>query len=752
MKRNGHIDLLLSIGELDWVFKGGDIETLLQNIVRIVAKHMKADVCSVYFYDDAAGELILRANVGLTSDVIGKLRMKIGEGIAGASLAKGEPICTEDGFAHPDFKYFKGSNEELFKSFLAVPIMKGTSRIGVLMLQRKKKTPFHQNDILALRVITSQLASVIENAKLILSLQKHEKEPSPPAFDTAFLKGKSAARGYAYAKVAVINAERRFRSLENVTFSRHYTLSDYTEALALTERQMEALQKQAEILVSDAASMIFTSHLLILKDRSFQESVTGLIKKGKNAPEAVVAAGKKYIDIFSSSKNEYLREKTQDIEDIVTRIVSNIVKNEFKLPGLKGRIVIADEMYPSDILRLSSEQVKGVVLTGGGVTSHVAILARSLQIPMIIVNEKGLLTLSSETKLLIDAEIGNIYVHPDKTIVAEFKDRLEQPNTGKPTQAMEPATFTKDHIRVKLLSNVNLLKDIELLRHLSTDGIGLYRSEFPFIIRKSFPTEEEQYFVYRKLVEGMKGKEVTFRTLDIGGDKVLSYYQATKKENPFLGMRSIRFSLKHRQVFADQVRAILRAGDGAELSIMFPMIFSVEEFNEARSVVTTCIDALVAEGKAHNSHPRIGMMVEIPGVIDLIEEFAQVSDFFSIGTNDLVQYMLAVDRTNEEVADYYIPHHPAVLRAIKKVVDGAAKHHREVVVCGDMAQSPLYIPFLIGAGVRSLSMNPAYLADNQRFIMTIDANSAKKNTELVLRSGSIRENAELLGILKTTAK
>ena len=319
----------------------------------------------------------------------------------------------------------------------------------------------------------------------------------------------------------------------------------------------------------------------------------------------------------------------------------------------------------------------------------------------------------------------------------EFKDCIDGQLLVKAPPVMTRFTETKDGVRIKLMANVNLLKDMEVLRQLSCDGIGLYRSEFPFIIRRNFPTEEEQFFVYRKLVEGAPTRDITFRTLDIGGDKIPTYWEPAKKENSFLGLRSIRFSLKHRDIFIQQIRAILRAGADCDLKIMFPMIFSLEEFLEARGVVMECVAELDKSGGAFNSHPKIGMMVEVPAVVEIIDEFAQIADFFSIGTNDLVQYMLAVDRTNEEVARYYIPHHPAVLRAIKRVADAAKAGAKDLSVCGDMVNNARYLKFLIGCGIRTLSMNPIYLAENQKIISGIDVASAEALTIRLLAKGDI---------------
>jgi len=738
-----YLNLFLDIGQLDWVLKGSsNIEHLLDKIVVMVAKYMRADVCSIYIHDEVKGKLVLRANTGLQPHAVGKISLKPGEGIVGAVFEQNEPVCISDGFTHPRFRYFKGTGEELYKSFLAVPIVSVEKPVGVLTLQRQENNRFEDSDIKALQIVASQLATVFENIRMIISLQRTAPgeltRGKKERLEQVFLKGKAASRGYAYAKAVLAVGAERFQEIAAQTFEEKYDLGALQKAVRKTENELTSLQKAVENKLSDAASMIFNAHLLILKDKSFIAAMTAPVQKGKNAPEAVIAAGQKYINLLSASPSPYIREKVHDIEDLVTRIIKNLAGKEAKLPPVRRRIAVTADLYPSDLLKLSSEGVKGIVLLSGGVTSHVSILARSLQIPMVIVNNPVAGNISDGDHILIDGEIGNIYVNPAKDVVKEFKDRIDEQTAGSAPPVMKQITQTKDGVRIKLKANINLLKDLELLRQLPCDGIGLYRSEFPFIIRKNFPTEEEQFFVYRKLVEGAPSGDITFRTLDIGGDKMPTYWEPENKENPFLGLRSIRFSLKHQDIFTQQIRAVLRAGAESELKIMFPMIFSLDEFLQARDIVLECIQSLEKAGGAVNSHPEIGMMVEVPAVIEIIEEFAQVVDFFSIGTNDLVQYMLAVDRTNEDVAEYYIPHHPAVLRAIKRIVDAANAAGKEVSICGDMAQKSGYLQFLIGCGLRTLSINPVYLAEIQEIIGGIEVAQAEALTRRLLASGDIK--------------
>ena len=735
-----HLNLLLEIGQLDWVFKdSATIEKLLKKIVDKIADRMKADVCSIFIYDDVKNELVLQANTGLKKRAIGKIRLKCGEGIAGCVFETSEPVMLNDGFTHPNFRYFRGSGEERFKSFLSVPILGGTGPLGVMTIQRKTDNPFEDNDLKTLQVVASQLATVLENIKIIRLLQHGTSAEAVriprKRLDSVFLKGKPASRGYAYGKTVLAPGVERFQELSRKSFDRKYKMADLQNALKKTEAELETLQKDVEAKLSDAASMIFTAHLLILKDQSFLSAMTTLVQKKKNAPNAVITVAQKYIARFQASTEPYIREKAHDIEDLATRIIRNLAGKEAKLPLMRNRIVIAHDLYPSDLLKLSAEGVKGIVLLSGGVASHVAILARSLQIPMVIVNDPQTGNISDGDSVLIDAEMGNIFINPAKVIMQEFRDKIDEAAAVKAQPStMKPVTETKDGVRIQLMANINLIKDLDILSNLSCDGIGLYRSEFPFIIRKNFPTEEEQYFIYKKLADGAPEGAITFRTLDIGGDKTPSYLETA---NSFLGLRSIRFSLKNKDIFIQQIRAILRAGAQCDLKIMFPLVCSIEEFLQARGIVLECIESLAESDTPFHDHPQIGMMVEVPAVIEIIEEFSRIVDFFSIGTNDLIQYMLAVDRTDEAVGEYYIPHHPAVLRAIKRVADAGIAFGKEVSVCGDMANKKEYLKFIIGCGIRKVSMNAIYLAENQKAIADIDSDEARDLTMRLLSAGNI---------------
>lgn len=729
-----HLRLLCDIGELNWIFSDSQsTKAFLQRIVIIVANHMQAEVCSIYLYDDGREELVLKATRGLSPESVEKVRLKLGEGLVGLAVQELRPVCEPIASVNPHFKFFPGILEEQFESFLAVPILRGRTRIGALTVQRRKEHTFGDQDVLALRAVSSQLANIIENAQLLMTLQGQQRVEPDGMADVKFLRGKVASEGFACAEAVVVDKERFLGQLLQLDVDRQYTLADFHRAVAVTERQVRDVQRRLEERFAEDVSLIFASHLLMLRDKTFLGAMVDLIEAGDSPPAAVLKTAKHYIDMFAQNENAYVREKAQDLKDLTLRLLWNLTSGQEARSLWRDRIVIARDLFPSDLLQMSSEGVSGLVVTSGGTTSHIAILARSLRIPLVIVDAPQLLALPEKTRILLDADRGNVFVDPAPKLVADFEATMRARRSLESDQgSMQPVSLTRDGCRIRLLANINLLSDVKIARDLAAEGIGLYRTELPFIVRSAFPSEDEQFGVYRKLVEGMPGRPVTFRTLDIGGDKTPAYLQSPVERNPALGFRSIRFCLEHREVFIPQIRAILRACAGADARVMFPMISSLEEFQEARQVLHACIAALQAEKLPHNHSPKIGMMVELPAVVELIDAFAREADFFAIGTNDLIQHTLAVDRTNERVARFYVPHHPSVLRAIKRVVDAARHHGRDVSVCGDMAHEERYLPFFLGIGVRALSVDPAYLPRVQRAIGRLTREGAEALAQQVL--------------------
>jgi len=747
MKRD-HAKLICDIGELSGLFQDApSMEAFLQKIVELIADHMASDVCSIYLFYEDQNELILKATKGLNPSSVNNVRMKLGEGLTGKSLYEMRPICEGKVRDNPGFRFFPGIGEERFESFLVVPILRGHIRIGAIVIQSEKKDCFNSDDVYVFRAITSQLANTIETAKLLMTLDEAKKTAAPVkrAQDIKFVKGRVGCEGVSYAPVFVIREEFTQLKRFSTDFSRAFTLDEFYSAVEITEKQLTDLQSQIESTLYDVASLIFTAQTLMLKDKTFIQAIVAMIEKGANPPEAIIQIVEGYVRKLSLIDDAYLREKIHDIKDVARRILENLVGSKENHHDYHGKIIIALELLPSDTIKLYSQGVKGIIVLSGGVTSHLSILSRSLNIPLVIADEPGLMTLIDDTQVLLDAVMGQIHVKPVQELVAKILEREElHENIDSLKALVRKDPSTQDGTRVHLWANINLLGDLKAANEFDAQGVGLYRTEFPFLMRSDFPTEEEQYQIYLRLLQGMKGKEVTFRTLDIGGDKVLSYYNNEKEENPFLGLRSIRFSLQHKEIFAQQIRAILRAGHGYAIRIMFPMVSSIDEFRQAQNVVDECKKELAAESQAFHKSPELGVMIELPAVLEIIEELAAEADFFSVGTNDLIQYILAVDRTNEKVADLYVPHHPAVLRALKKVAAAGDRYKKKVCICGDMAHDPKYLAFFVGIGIRHLSVDPRYLPQIHERLARTTLREAQDLSAKLLKSRTIAETTQLI--------
>lgn len=772
MEKKDHLKLLCDAGEMFALLSGVlDTEKILQRCVLLVAKHLKADVCSIYLLHNMGRELVLQATTGLNPDSVGVVRMRVGEGLVGKAMERMEMILEDHASLNPDFKYFPSANEEAFECFLAIPILRGRQGIGVLVVQRRANRNFLSDEAMVLRSIASQLAVLIENARMLLTLKEGESARERFSNITSrmasadlprIVSARVASRGVAVGKAMVASRNpllELLRGDQEITDGQQLGIDELEVAIERTISQIEALEQQISRRLPEAVTLIFDAHIMILKDKGFSVRMRELTRQGSSALSAVVTVARKYINLFGSSSNEYLQEKVADVEDIAIRLIENLLKAETGGSGNhENRILIARDLLPSDAVRFAMTGVAGIILTGGGIASHAAILARSLAIPMLITDDLTLLSIASEPTILMDAEVGNIYFNPDPKVEEQFY--RSHAAKSSPDQTPQKLTLTSDSLPISLMVNINLLSELDSAIMLNAPGVGLYRSEFPFLVRNNFPSEAEQIRVYDILFSKMAGREVTVRTLDVGGDKMLSYFENSGEANPELGLRSIRFAFRYPDIMEQQIRAILIAASDAEpevdLRIMFPMISSLDEFIRAKDVVTSCYDKLKREPSAAGAQsmdeksrkmvkmPKIGMMIELPSVVEIIDALAAEADFFSIGTNDFVQYMLAADRTNDRVAEYYAPHHPGVLRALNRIAKAVIAAGKDLSVCGEMAKEEHFIPFFLGIGIRKLSVNQHFLFTAQKCINSWTIPDAVEYAQSLLAEDSVKGVVRLM--------
>ncbi|MBN2341169.1 MAG: phosphoenolpyruvate--protein phosphotransferase [Deltaproteobacteria bacterium] len=745
-----HFQLLCDIGELAHLLADtADIGMFLEQTVDLVARHLHADVCSIYLYNEKEDALVLKATQGLNVNAVDVVKLKVGEGLVGISFEAYAVINDGNAQDNPNFKYFAEADEDKFHSFICVPIRRGDEKIGAMVVQHGERNWFDDDDVRALKAAASQLAGSLENVRLLMAVSQSDTSGSNGALqetrvslDGRLINGTSAAAGYAFGKSLVMKKSRSVLLRRKSNGGKRHTKADFEQALERTIKELQLLQEGFAKRLPESASLIFTAHFMMLKDKSFSGEMARLIDTGIDPVEAVKTVASEYIALFMESPHAYMQEKALDVEDLALRILSNML-DEATTEIRPKRVFIASELFPSDVLKLASGEVLGIVLVGGGIASHVAILCRSLQIPLVIADEPALLELPPRTPVLLDANVGNIYVNPGQETISLFEQQQEaHKSAGAKAAWMSEHTETADGTAVTLLANINLLSEVSLAQKLKSEGIGLYRTEFPFLIRTTFPSEAEQYVIYKRLFDSMPDKTVTIRTLDAGGDKALAYSNVQTEVNPELGLRSIRFLLRHRDVFENQIRAILRAATGhPDAQMMFPLISSLDELREAKQMVEHCKEALRKEDVEFHGDMKIGMMIELPAVLGILDLFAAEVDFFSVGTNDFVQYMLAADRTSKLVSEYYAMHHPSVLRGLAHIATSAKSAGIPVSICGEMAREPRFLPFLLGIGIRKLSIDPQFLPVVQQQISKLTIEDANAFAARLLKVGSLQETS-----------
>ena len=548
-----------------------------------------------------------------------------------------------------------------------------------------------------------------------------------------------ASKGIAAGKVFLVKTpDLRAERKEIPEIEMEREKSAFRRAAEYTQRALRPLARE---------NAIFAAHLDMAEDPTLIEGEEDKISKGKNAQWALEEQMEETCSLLESLEDAYLRERAADVRDVCRRMMAflkGIEDDPFR--NIREKVILfAEELNPSDTAKMDFRYIKGMVTAKGGSTSHVAILARSMEIPALLGMEGILEKVTEGQEIILDGNEGVLILSPDhltQRVYAE-KQNSERELKQKLKEMNRLPAVTTDGRQVHLYANVGSLKDVELAKQHGADGIGLFRSEFLYMESSRFPTEQEQFEIYRKAAEILK-KPVTIRTLDIGGDKNLPYYQFEKEENPFLGWRAIRFCLDMRDVFKTQLKAILRAAAYGEIRIMYPMIVSVEEFRTANRLLEECKQELKERGVLFRESISTGIMVETPAAVLIAEELAKEVDFFSIGTNDLTQYILAADRGNQKLTKLYDPFHPAVLRAIQKVIEAGHKEGKEVGMCGEFAGDEKAVPLLVGMGLDEFSMVSGEIAAVRYQIRGLSDVKMKHFVDRVLAAGSEREVKLLL--------
>lgn len=525
----------------------------------------------------------------------------------------------------------------------------------------------------------------------------------------AILKGIGASDGISFAKAYRLMEPDLTVEKKDITDAAAET-DRFRAALKKSEAELEVIKEKARKDLGDDKAAIFEAHLLVLNDPELTGPIEDKIKSDSvNAEYALQETADMFIGMFESMDNEYMKERAADIKDVTKRVLAALLGVDLPAPALIAEevVVVAEDLTPSMTAQLNREFVKGFTTDIGGRTSHSAIMARSLEIPAVVGTKNATSDIQNGDLIIIDGLQGEVHINPTEEVAAEYKKRAEAYAQQKAEWAklVNEETVTADGHHVELAANIGTPADLEGVKANGGEGVGLYRTEFLYMGRDNLPTEEEQFESYKAVLEGMAGKPVVVRTLDIGGDKELPYLNLPHEMNPFLGFRAIRLCLEEQDIFRTQLRALLRASVYGNLKIMFPMIATINEFREAKAVLLEERAKLESEGTEVAEKIELGIMVEIPSTAVIADLFAKEVDFFSIGTNDLIQYTMAADRMNERVSYLYQPYNPSILRLVKMVIEAAHKEGKWAGMCGEMAGDETAIPLLLGLGLDEFSMS-----------------------------------------------
>jgi len=712
------------------------LDEALDLIVTRVKKAMDVDVCSVYLTDEETGDHTLMATDGLNPDAIGKVRMDKNDGLVGLVADRQEPVNLNNAAEHPNFHYFPETGEERYHAFLGVPIIHYREELGILVVQQFEARRFSNDESAFLITIAAQLAGAVAHA---LETVKMEVDTSETEGRSDFHHGVPGAPGVAFGTIVQLSPLADLdsvpdREVDDVSAEE----AAFVKGVSVVQAELRADAERLSGTLTSDAQALFDVHVMLLGDDSLVSGIVQRIRAGNWAPAALRDTVREHVRIFDEMDDSYLRARGEDVRDVGRRLLVHLQAAQPETRDYpKHCILMADEISIAHFADVPLSQIDGIVSMQGSRASHVAVLANSLGVPAVM----GLGELPVEKldghKIVVDGYKGRICIDPSPLVKRKIKRLVkEEKKVFKELETMHglPAK-TKDGSRILLYVNSGLLDDATTSIDNDAEGVGLYRTEYSFLMRKSFPTEDEQYQVYRKVLKSYKPRHVVMRTLDVGGDKTLPYFPIDE-ENPFLGWRGIRFTLDHPEIFLTQLRALLRANEGLNnLHLMLPMISRIDEVDAALALLDRAHEDLEEEGH-HLADPPVGVMIEVPAMLYQVEALLRRVDFLSIGTNDLTQYLLAVDRNNSRVVQLYDSLHPSVLRVISDLVKVAHRHNKPVSICGEMAGDPAAAALLVGMGVDILSMSSASLFRVKSVIRKL----SRKRSEKLLREALRMEN------------
>ena len=694
------------------------LEDALALIVAQVRAAMRTDVCTIYLHDKATQKLVFRATEGLNSEKVGQFGLGFDEGLVGWVATREEPLNLDDASAHPQFQLVEGLGEESFNAFLGAPIVHQRDLLGVLVVQQGDHRRFSEDEEAFLITVSAQLAGLIAHAELAGVIRESAMVPED-AEGGARLSGVAACSGIGIGIAAWVSPDADLQTVPSRESSdRRAELKAFREALASVRSDIQQVAENLEEELGPEDRALFGVYLSILDDSALGGEVAALIKAGEWAQGALSQVMLRHIRHFERMEHSYLRERAVDVRDLGTRVLGYLQDaNRQEVDYPDATVLVAEELTASALGEIPREKLVGIVSMRGSANSHTAILARAMGIPAVVGVEDLPLKQLPDRQLVVDGYNGRVYVNPHPDLLSRFEGLLAEDEAlfEELAPLAEQPAATSDGHAVPLWVNTGVAADVQRAREFGAEGVGLYRTEVSFLLRDRFPSEEEQRQLYREQLEALHPSPVTMRTLDIGGDKALPYFPI-EESNPFLGWRGIRVTLDHPEIFLTQVRAMLKANEGLDnLRILLPMVTAIDELRSARELILRCHSEVMSEGFSA-ALPPIGVMIEVPAAVYLAGPLAEEAGFLSVGSNDLTQYLLAVDRGNARVADLYQALHPAVLAALRDIIDAAHHYDKSVSICGELAGDPRAAPLLVAMGFDQLSMNAGSLSVIKRVL------------------------------------
>lgn len=704
-----------------------DLKAALSIIVQRVKEAMGSQVCSVYLLDPETNRFVLMATDGLNKRSIGKVSMAPSEGLVGLVGSREEPLNLEDAASHPRYRYFAETGEERYASFLGAPIIHHRRVMGVLVVQQKERRQFDEGEEAFLVTMSAQLAGVIAHAEATGSIRGLGRQGK--GVQEAKFVGVPGAPGAAVGTAVVVLPPADLnvvpdRSVDDIAAE----LELFDKALGWVREDMQELSEKLATQLRKEERALFDVYLMMLEDAALGNEVRKVIRTGQWAQGALRQVVLDHVNRFELMDDAYLRERASDVRDLGRRLLAYLQEErKTTLVYPDNTILVSEELSPAMLGEVPEGKLVGLISVTGSGNSHVAIFARAMGIPTVM----GVVDLPYSKidgiKLIVDGYHGEVFTNPSELLSKQYAEVVEeerQLTEGLDALRALPCETLDGH-RMPLWVNTGLLADVARAQQRGAEGVGLYRTEVPFMINERFPSEKEQLATYREQLQAFHPLPVTMRTLDIGGDKSLSYFPI-KEENPFLGWRGIRVTLDHPEIFLVQTRAMLKASEGLDnLRILLPMISGTQELEEALHLIHRAWGEVRDEG-TDVPLPPIGVMLEIPAAVYQTRELARQVDFLSVGSNDLTQYLLAVDRNNPRVADLYDFLHPAVLQALQKVVNDAHLEGKPVSICGEMAGDPAAAVLLLAMGFDSLSMNATNLPKVKWLLRQVTQSKAKE--------------------------